>query len=181
MFMKNNSFTCSFTGYRPQKLPFSSKPCDPAFVEFENRITETIISLVNEGCDTFISGMAMGFDMIAAQCVLTVKEIMNNRIIDLVCALPFTEQAKNYPVPWKEKYERILEKCDRAILLSDNYHRSCYMQRNRFMVDNSDIVMTYYNGLPGGTKNTLEYAEKKGRRIINLALPAPDFAVDSRR
>ena len=36
------------------------------------------------------------------------------------------------------------------------------------MVDNSDYVVTWYDGKQGGTRNTLNYAQKKKRYIVNL-------------
>ena len=36
------------------------------------------------------------------------------------------------------------------------------------MVDNSDYVVTWFDGKRGGTENTLKYAAKKRRHIINL-------------
>ena len=36
------------------------------------------------------------------------------------------------------------------------------------MVDNSDFVVCWYDGKSGGTKNTLKYAAKKHRFIINI-------------
>ena len=35
------------------------------------------------------------------------------------------------------------------------------------MVENSDYVLTWYDGKPGGTRNTLEYALSKKRYVIN--------------
>ena len=37
------------------------------------------------------------------------------------------------------------------------------------MVDNSDFVITWFDGQSGGTASTLSYAQKCGKRIINLA------------
>ena len=36
------------------------------------------------------------------------------------------------------------------------------------MVDNSDFVLTWFDGKSGGTKNTVDYAFNKGRKIFNL-------------
>ena len=160
--------SCCFTGYRPQKLPFKVSREDSGYTEFENMLINEIMELTECGCTTFISGMAMGFDIIAAECVLDARELIKDTSIKLICAIPFIDQSEKYPAFWKEKYDRLLEECDEAVLISDKYFRSCYMKRNMYMVDNSDVVMTYYDGLPGGTKNTMEYALKKGRKIINL-------------
>ena len=36
------------------------------------------------------------------------------------------------------------------------------------MVDRSDSIVALWNGTSGGTKNCIDYAEKKGKPIINL-------------
>ena len=44
-------------------------------------------------------------------------------------------------------------------------------KRNRYMVDKSDIILAIWNGeKSGGTWNTIEYAQKKGKKIIYIML-----------
>ena len=111
--------------------------------------------------------MAMGFDIIAAEAVLDVMKLRPDLGLRLIACVPYIEQASAFPTDWKERYDRILSECDRVILLSDRYYRGCFQARNRYMVDNSDFVIAYYDGSPGGTRSTVKYAEKKGRSIIN--------------
>ena len=65
--------SCCFTGYRPEKFPFDLNGSNPEYLEFENRLFEQVLILAKEGCRTFYCGMAMGFDIIAAETVLAVK------------------------------------------------------------------------------------------------------------
>ena len=160
--------SCCFTGYRPQKFPFELKRSDPDYIRFENRLITEIAELVNENCLTFYTGMAMGFDIIAAECVLTVAAAKKSSAVRLICAIPFPDQAKAYPPEWKKRYDDILAQSDQTVLISNEYYRRCYYDRNRFMVENSDFVLTWFDGSPGGTKNTVEYAKSKLRKVINL-------------
>jgi len=41
-------------------------------------------------------------------------------------------------------------------------------KRNDWMVDNSDAVIAIWNGAPGGTANTVEYARKSGRSALAI-------------
>ncbi len=166
--MDDRVLSCCFTGYRPQKFPFPLNRTNPEYIDFENRLIDKIAGLISNGCLTFYTGMAMGFDIIAAECVLQLAEVMKNYAVRLVCALPFKEQAAKYPADWKEKYDNILSCADETVLISDKYYRNCYFDRNRFMVDNSDFVLTWFDGSPGGTKNTVKYAESVSRKVINL-------------
>ena len=82
--------------------------------------------------------------------------------------MPFIEQSKSFPKEWQQRYNDILTKADEVILTSDKYFSSCYMRRNRFMVDNSDFVVTWFDGKSGGTKSTMDYARRLDRTVINL-------------
>ena len=158
--------SCCFTGYRPSKFPFSLEKGNGGLEKMENLLIETVFTLYDEGCTTFYSGMAMGFDIIAAEAVLLLKERFDD--VRLICVAPFKEQAQGFSEPWRSRYEKIVAAADEFIVLSDKYYRGCYYKRNAYIVDNSDYVLTWFDGRPGGTAKTIEYAQKKGRYIINL-------------
>lgn len=162
-----DQISCCFTGYRPSKMPFRIETDDSGYVEFENRLTDIINDLIDTGCRHFFSGAAMGFDIIAAESVLLAKKYCPEEI-RLSCVIPFIEQSAAFTPFWKKRYDTVLQKCDDVILISDTYFKGCYMKRNRYMVDNSDCVVTWFDGRPGGTKNTLDYAVSRGRHIINI-------------
>ena len=46
------------------------------------------------------------------------------------------------------------------------YRDDVFMTRNRWMVDRSALVIAYYNGASGGTKNTIEYARQQGVPVV---------------
>ncbi len=167
--MNENQKACCFTGYRPGKFPFPMSRNSKAYIEFENKLFDVITGLPDkEGCYTFYSGMAMGFDIIAAEIVLMLKKAYKKAKIKLVCVLPFKTQAAKYYPEWKKRYDKILKAADEIICLSENYYNASYQVRNEYMVDRSDIVVTWFDGQTGGTKNTLNYAERKGKQIINV-------------
>ena len=168
--MEEKTFGCCFTGYRPKKFPFPLDSGNGEYVAFENSLIDAIAELAGLGYETFYSGMAMGFDIIAAECVLLLKKTpkFKNADIKLVCALPFLDQSDGYPADWKKRYDGVIALADSTVIISNEYYRNCYFDRNRFLVDNSDCVVTWFDGSPGGTKNTLTYAKKAGRKIINL-------------
>ncbi len=165
----NEEFTsCCFTGYRPNKFPFSLDGKSKQYKDFENALFTKILELIDDGCRTFYSGMAMGFDIIAAENVLLSKKVYKNASIKLVCAIPFINQSETFSKDWEKRYKKVLARADEVILISDNYYKGCYTKRNEFMVKSSDYVMTWFDGKSGGTQNTLKYANSIGRHIINL-------------
>ena len=62
--MKEN--TCCFTGHRPSKLPWGYDESGAQFELFRERLKEVIISSIQNGYTHFISGVALGFDIISA-------------------------------------------------------------------------------------------------------------------
>lgn len=164
----DREYSCCFTGYRPDKFSFKLGGNNLRNAEFENRLFSAISDLIDTGVTVFYTGMAMGFDIIAAETILDIAKLRDDSSIRLVPCVPFIEQSKNFSSNWKKRYDDVLSKADQTILLSDKYFKGCYMARNKFMVDNSDVVLTCFDGKPGGTKNTLDYAKEKGRKIINI-------------
>ncbi len=155
-----------FTGYRPDKFPFSLEKNNTEYKKLISSLTETLINLINNGCSVFYCGMAEGFDLICAEIVLSLKKKYNN--LRLVCVLPFLEHGNAIKYSWKKRYNAVLTKCDEVVYSSEEYHISVFQIRNIYMVDHSDCVITWYDGKKGGTFNTLNYAQKKGKQIINL-------------
>lgn len=166
--MENTIKSCCFTGYRPEKFPFELKANNPDYIKFDNKLIDAVFSLPREGCTTFYCGMAMGFDIIAAEAVVLLKKSLKDQKIKLVCVIPFRGQAQKYTEEWRKRFNEVLCCADEIMCLSDDYYRGCFQKRNEYMIDRSDIVITWFDGKKGGTANTLKYAEKKQKRIVNL-------------
>ncbi len=164
----NYVYSCCFTGYRPKKFPFCTEENSEAYKQFDNFLLKSLTALINDNCLNFFTGMAMGFDIIAAEAVLFLKQAYPQRDIKLHCIVPFEQQELSFPYSWRERYENIIKKSDSVTVLSPEFFKGCYQKRNEFMVDKSDYVLTWYDGQSGGTRNTLKYAEKKLKYIINI-------------
>lgn len=144
---------CAFTGHRNVEDDFDAV----AFKKF----LETVLS---DGVDTFYCGMAMGFDLIAAETVLSIKK--SKPQIKLIACVPCKNQEKYYPKEDKRRYLTIVEACDDVIILRDHYYNGCMLARDRFMVDNCGSVIAYYrNDVGGGTAYTVFYARSKNRKL----------------
>jgi uncharacterized phage-like protein YoqJ len=42
------------------------------------------------------------------------------------------------------------------------------LKRNRYMVDHSSVLIAVFDGVLGGTMQTINYARKKGLEIIEI-------------
>ncbi|MBO5136419.1 MAG: DUF1273 family protein [Clostridia bacterium] len=153
------SKTCSFTGHRIVDSLSSPK--------IMSGLLDTCEDLIKKGFDTFISGGARGFDLLAAEAILTLKKTHPH--IRLVMALPCRNQTQGWGKADKERYENILSLCDQTEYISENYFEGCMQIRNRFMINNSSICVAYLKNARGGTYSTVLYAKEQGIQVINLA------------
>ena len=68
----------------------------------------------------------------------------------------------------KMRFNKIIKKADLVKEINDHYFTGCYQVRNEWMVDRSSLVIAVFNGQRSGTKNTVEYALRKGVTINNV-------------
>ena len=156
---KNNK-TCAFTGHRMHKLPGGSDEQSPERIELIKRMDDVILTLIEKmGVRHFITGMAIGVDMYAAERVLRLKDRYPD--IRLEAAIPCRDQASRWSKSHRCLYERILSSCDSVTYLGQEYTSSCMILRNMYMVDNADYLFAVWDGSKGGTGNTVKYALKK--------------------
>ena len=161
--------SCCFTGYRPHKFGFEFSPENKEFVTLENKLIDAVFSLADEGCYKFYCGMAMGFDLLAAESVIMLKKLYKKARIELVAVIPFEKQSDAWDEHWKNRYQKVLRQADSVVYISREYKKGCYHTRNCYMVDNSEVVITWYDGQLGGTAATLNYAARKDKKIVNLS------------
>ncbi|MBR1970730.1 MAG: DUF1273 family protein [Clostridia bacterium] len=158
---------CCFTGHRPQSLLEKSEGSE-YIIKLKNQISLQIEKAIEDGFYDFYTGMAQGTDTFAAEEVL--KKQQNDNRVKLHAAIPCEMQANSWNEKEKERYKRILEKCESVIYVSRNYYRGCMQQRNKFMVDNSERVIAVWNGEnAGGTAFTIKYASRQGKEIYLIS------------
>lgn len=156
--------SCCFTGHRPQSLPFGYDEQNPACVQLKKVLRSEIErQITKNGVTHFITGMALGIDLIAAELVLKLKKQYPN--ITLESAIPCENQAVKWSDAQRERYYNLAAKCDKETMLQRAYTKDYFQKRNQYMVDNSDFVIAVWNGSPSGTGQTVHYAQSKGKTI----------------
>ena len=113
--------TACFTGHR--KIPPESIP------ELSQRLKNTLLRLIEEGYMYFGAGGALGFDTLAAQCVLSLRKRYSH--IKLILVLPCTTQTKGWSKDDIAVYEEIKSQADKVVYTSHDYFRGCMFKRNR--------------------------------------------------
>ena len=158
--------TCAFTGHRPQKLKYLVNKDDERFAILKRQITEVSIHVIeNYQVNRFLSGMALGVDMLAAEVILKLRKVYPD--ISLECVLPCENQAKKWLQKERERYESILSHCDKVTTLQKMYTDDCMINRNRYMIDHADVLVAVWNQqIGGGTGYTVKYAQSLGVPVI---------------
>lgn len=163
--------TVAFTGFRPAKFRriAPDKDMDTLREGVIGRCEMAVEWLAERGYNTFITGMAEGFDLWAAGAVLSVKKFYPD--LRLIAFIPHPEQTERFSTESLMLYREILTFTDERFCVSDRHTSCCYFDRNRLMLAHSSLLVCYYDDLgidSGGTKFTVENAQKDGRTIINL-------------
>ncbi len=144
--------TCAFTGHRE-----IGNDLDAEFLK------KLIVEFIESGYDTFLCGMAIGFDLLAAEIVLKLKEKYPH--IKLIACVPCHGQSKYFSYTEKLRYNKVLGASDEIKVLSERYYSGCMQARDRYMVDNSSVLIAYRRKNEGGTHYTVKYALSRNKRI----------------
>ncbi len=139
--------TCAFTGHRD--LPKNK------IKNIKIKLEQEIDKAISEGYKHFISGGAPGIDVMAARIVT--EKIDFDESISLSLILPFENFMNKYDYCYLQPY------CFTISYIHKNYCISAYYDRDKKMIDKTDLLIAYYdNREKGGTYATINYANKKG-------------------
>lgn len=165
--MTSKAITCSFTGHRPNKLPWRYNETDERCILLKEKLYDIAEAVYFSGVRHFICGMAMGCDLYFCEILLSLRE--KHPDITIEAAIPCESQAMRWRTFERERYNRLLEFCDSKTIISKNYTYDCMMKRNRYMIDRSSVLIAVFDGAFGGTMKTVVYARQQGLEIIQIA------------
>lgn len=152
--------TVAFTGHRQERITTDR---NTLFAE----LYRTVGALYEQGYTTYLTGMAQGFDLLAAEAVWQYRND-THADIRLVAVIPFRTQFGRFSSEDKHRYIRIASVAE-CVILSDNYYRGCFHRRNDYLIENAARVVAYYDQTPnGGTHYTVQQAIRKELKVINL-------------
>ena len=150
--------TVCFTGHR--NIPYEDAARLP------NLLEQVISRLCERGATTFRAGGAMGFDTVAALKVLDMKSQYPHIRLELI--LPCRNQTERWDEISRRTYEYILKHADSHRFLFDAYFDGCMLERDRRLVEGSDVCVAYCCRSRGGTAYTYTRALRAGMEVINL-------------
>ena len=136
-------------------------------IKVENLLEEQIQRLIdeNEYVD-FLVGRNGDFDQCVSSSVLRVRKNHRDDNSSLVLVLPYpTAEYLNNENYFHDYYTDI----EISYAASIAHPKSAIQIRNREMVDRADLIICYIEHEKGGAWQTVEYAIKQGKTVINLA------------
>ena len=166
--MRGRQSACCFTGHRPGKLPWRYNEEDLRCVSLKARIADAVEAAYQEGFRHFLCGMALGCDLYFCECVLALRQ--RHPDVTVEAAVPCPSQADAWPPDQRRRYERLVAACDFETLVSACYTPACMQRRDRYMVDHAALLIAAFDGSPGGTRYTVEYAMRRGLEIVDLPI-----------
>lgn len=175
----------SFTGHRPNKLGgynWNTSKNKTIMKELKHQIIH-LINSTDEKQFHFYFGGALGIDQMAFSICYDIKYYelhLNQFKIVLEYAIPFLNQDVKWNINDRNRWRQQMDDSDIVTKVDtlekykikgykENIYYPAKMQkRNQYMVDNSDIVIAVWDGSKGGTYNCVKYAQKLGKRIIQI-------------
>ena len=106
-----------FTGHRPEKLTRHEK-------SITKDLEKEIRQAVADGLNVFITGMARGVDIWAAQIVLLLRD--EGYDVKLMCACPYDGFERGWSQEWQRQYKEILASADFVKYVCEGYSRACF-------------------------------------------------------
>ena len=148
-----NIFTVSLFGHREIE---DLRKLDNALAPIIKELIQTKSYL------TFLIGRNGEFDEYAASVIKTVQKEVGKENSEIILVLPYTVAGMEY-------YEKYYD----SIIIPESLHgshpKSAITLKNRWMVEQSELVIAFVEHKKGGAYTATRYAEKINKSIINLS------------
>lgn len=100
------------------------------------------------------------FDVFAASIIRRVKDAFGGDNSEMTLVLPYCVKDVEY---YEQYYDCI------SIPIEKTHYKGAIEKRNKWMVEKCNLLICYVNRTSGGAYAALQYANKLGKRVINLA------------
>ena len=158
---------CCFTGHRPNALPDAGIERKPGMRALDELLSRAVERAVSDGFTEFYAGGALGFDTLAAEAVLRVRQ--SDSSVSLHLALPGLDQTEGWSENQLLRYEQIRVGASEVWYSAERCSPASMQKRNRYLVDHASRCVAYLRRMKGGTLYTVNYALDSGVEVDNLA------------
>lgn len=155
-------FTVSFFGHRRVRNSFTVERA------LEKKVCEW---LRQKAYIEFLVGRDGDFDQLAASTILRCKRTIRDDNSSLIWVMPYlTAEYRNHEESFRNYYDEI-EICESAEI---SHYKAAFQVRNKSMVDRSDFIVFCVEHPSGGAYQTMKYASKQHKPLVNLASNSVD-------
>lgn len=157
-----NMKSCCFTGHRS----FTGDTTN-----LDTRLYDILERAINKkSVADFYCGGAVGWDELAAQTVLKLREIYPHIKLHLILPCSNEEQTAKWTKEQKAEFYRILNLADSVEYTSEHYYNGCMKVRNARLVELADFCFCFWdtNRQRSGTAQTVRMAQRKKIMIVNF-------------
>lgn len=162
--------TVALTGHRPDKLGGYDLNT-PYYDVLENKLAQLLLEYLKmyDYVEAH-SGMALGADTVWTKVILKLRDQYPDRIT-FVADIPNYNQSNRWFAKkdvnfWKHAIEEadVVNTWDEG---SKSYAHALQL-RNIGMINPVDVLISVYDGTPGGTANAVKYARSKNKTIVQI-------------
>lgn len=151
-----NIYTVSFFGHRDVRNMFA----------IEERLNPILRDLINnKEYIEFLVGRDGEFDQLISSAIIRAKEKYAYGNVSHILVLPY--ECADYRDN-KESFEQYYDEVQICTESLKAHFKAAILERNKSMVRHSDLVICYVERRSGGAYQTVSYAKKQRKKIINL-------------
>ena len=168
--MKNH--TCAILAETPMCFAWGFDEEDDVCAALKLLVRNAIFLLQNQGITRFIVPMDAGFGLYAAEAMNDLGE--TDIELELICYIPYEEQAVKWWPELRDRYYNALEKCAESTLISAAKTPTCEINAMLEAIDQSGTVIAVCAAEEFQDQNfaaAFRYAEKTGRKVTLISPP----------
>ena len=150
-------YTVSFFGHREVEIA----------AEIESKLDQLLHDLITQKQYVeFLIGRDGEYDLLVASAIRRAVKQYGCGNTSIILVLPYMKaEYRDNEKEYLDYYDEV-EVCAES---SEAHPKSAIQIRNRSMIDRADLVICCIQHKSGGAYRTMQYAEKQGKKIVNLA------------
>lgn len=133
------------------------------FENISSKLDNAVEEAIAQGCEIFYTGAMGDFDSLFSSAVRSAKKVYPH--IKLIGVKPYLTNDINTD---KDYYTALYDDIIIPDELAGIHPKAAIKARNRWIIDNSDIVLIYTVRNFGGAYEAKRFAERNGKRLIKI-------------
>lgn len=133
------------------------------FENISSKLDNAVEEAIAQGCEIFYTGAMGVFDSLFSSAVRSAKKVYPH--IKLIGVKPYFTNDINTD---KDYYTALYDDIIIPDELAGIHPKAAIKARNRWIIDNSDIVLIYTVRNFGGAYEAKRFAERNGKRLIKI-------------